>query len=284
MNELHLWWEEILRFSRTHEVEQMDLLVAGGVGLAILLAIVLSTRRREEPADLRNRWVLLAMESEHQTQSLAEAFRKASWDVQLFPPYTTLGEFLSGFNPSLLVVDQARHGNELARLEASEAKVASTPILYLNANQVDRSAVPMRAWLPAKAKTKAILEQAEKLVRARPGKQQLSRKTEVQGPIGPGTLLELLYFQANTQRTGRMEISYHGLSGWLWIERGDVRHAMVAGIEGVEALQAMLNLVDGRFSFVADVPPPTTTIRTPTVFLLHEYARQRDELGKMAGN
>jgi hypothetical protein len=284
MNSFPLWWEEILRFSRTHQVEQMDLLIAGGVGLAILLGIVLSTRRREDSPIVRDRWVLLAVESESQSQLLTEAFRKASWDVQLFPPYTSLGEFLSGFNPSLLVVDQARHGNELARLEASEAKVASTPILYLNANQVDRSAIPMRAWLPAKAKIKSILEQADKLARARPGNLQLSRKTEVRGPIGPGTLLELLYFQANTQRTGRMEISYHGLSGWLWIERGDVRHAMVAGIEGVEALQAMLNLVDGRFSFVADVPPPTTTIRTPTVFLLHEYARQRDELGKMAGN
>jgi len=284
MNSLHLWWEELLRFSRTHEIEQMDLLVAGGVGFAILLAIVLSTRRREDSESVRDRWVLLAVESESQTQTLVDAFKKASWDVQLLPPYASLGEFLSGFNPSLLVVDQAHHGNELARLEASEAKVASTPILFLNAHQVDRSAVPMRAWLSPKAKVRAILEQAEKLARTRPGNLQLSRKTEVQGPIGPGTLLELLYFQANTQRTGRMEISYHGLSGWLWIERGDVRHAMVAGIEGAEALQAMLNLVDGRFSFVADVPPPTTTIRTPTVFLLHEYARQRDELGKMAGH
>lgn len=284
MNELHLWWEEILRFSRTHQVEQMDLLIAGGVGFVVLFGIFLYSRRRDETATGRERWVLLALESDHQIQALVEAFRKASWDVQLLPPLTSLGEFLSGFNPSLLAVDQTRYGAELARLEASEAKVASTPILYLNASQVDRTVVPMRAWLPAKAKPKVILEQADKLVRARPGLTQLSRRTEVRGPIGPGTLLELLYFQANTQRTGRMEISYHGLSGWLWIEKGEVRHAMVANIEGVEALQAMLNLVDGRFSFVADVPPPATTIRTPTVFLLHEYARQRDELGKMAGH
>lgn len=284
MNSFRLWWEEILRFFRTHEVEQMDVVVASGVGLAILSAVVLFSRRREELATGRDRWVLLALESESQTQSLVEAFRKGSWDVQLLPPYTSLAEFAIGFNPSLLVVDQARHGNELSKLEASEAKVASTPILYLNAQQVDRSTVPMRAWLPPKARPKAILEQAEKLARAQPGKLQLSRKTEVRGPLGPGSLLELLYFQANTQRTGRMEISHHGLSGWLWIERGEVRHAMVANIEGVEALQAMLNLSDGRFSFVAEVPPPTITIRTPTVFLLHEYARQRDELGKMAGH
>jgi hypothetical protein len=142
----------------------------------------------------------------------------------------------------------------------------------------------MRAWLPGNAKMKTILERADKLVRGRPSAQQLSRNPQVKGALSQGTLLELLYFQANTQRTGRMEISYGGLSGWLWIKKGDIRHAVVGGIEGTEALNAMLDLVDGRFSFVASVEPPTTTITVPTVFLLHEYARKRDELGKMAGN
>jgi len=142
----------------------------------------------------------------------------------------------------------------------------------------------MRAWLPGNAKLKTIMDRADKLVRGRPSPQQLSRNTQVKGTLGHGTLLELLYFQANTQRTGRMEISYRGLSGWLWIKKGEIRHAVVGGIEGVDAVNAMLDLIEGQFSFVADVEPPTATISAPTVFLLHEYARQRDERGKMAGN
>lgn len=285
MNDIRLWWEEILRFSRTHQVEQTDILIAGAIAAVVLLCIPLFLGRpRRDSGAIRDRWVLLALDPQTESDGLIEIFKKAAWDVQPLPPNSSLTEFLTGFNPTLLLVDQSLFGNELTRLEASEAKVASTPILYLNANQVDRSAMPMRAWLSSNARPKTILEQAERLVRARPGSQQLSRKSEVQGPLGPGTLLELLYFQANTQRTGRMEISYHGLSGWLWIHRGEVKHAVVAGIEGVEALNAMLNLSDGHYSFVANVPPPSTTIRKPTVFLLHEYARQRDELGKMAGN
>ncbi len=279
------WQRELMRIHRTYQIEPIDIVLASGVGLLLLAAIaVFVLRRRGESTEGRERWALLAVESDALAEDLSRVLRKASWDVQRLPPFGSLREFLAGFNPSLLVVDQPRYGAELARLETSEAKVASTPVLYVNATGADHTKAPMRAWLPPKVQPKVVLELAEKLARSRPGLQQLSRMGEVQGPLVQGTLLELLYFQANTQRTGRMEIAYQGLSGWLWIEKGDVRHAMVAGVEGVDALHHMLNLSHGRFAFVADVPPPKTTIRTPTVFLLHEYARQRDELGKMAGN
>jgi hypothetical protein len=284
MPDLLLIWEEVLRFTRTHQVEAKDVIIACAIGFVALLLIALATWRRSELGSGRDRWVLVALDSDGRADDIIDAFRRKEWDVQPLPPDASLAEFLRGFNPSLLVVDQTKYGNELTRLESTDSKVASTPILYLHAKQVDRTAVPMRAWLPGNAKMKTILERADKLVRGRPSAQQLSRNPQVKGALSQGTLLELLYFQANTQRTGRMEISYGGLSGWLWIKKGDIRHAVVGGIEGTEALNAMLDLVDGRFSFVASVEPPTTTITVPTVFLLHEYARKRDELGKMAGN
>jgi hypothetical protein len=284
MPDLSLLWEEVLRFSRTHQAEGKDIMVAGAIGLAILVIITLASWRRSDLGSGRDRWVLVALDPEGRTDDIIHAFRKREWDVQPLPHDAGLAEFLKGFNPSLLVVDQTKYGNELTRLEASDSKVASTPILYLDAMQVDRSAVPMRAYLPGNAKMKTILERADKLVRSRPSPQQLSRNPQVKGTLGQGTLLELLYFQANTQRTGRMEITYRGLSGWLWIKKGEIRHAVVGGVEGVDALNAMLDLVEGQFSFVANVEPPTATISSPTVFLLHEYARKRDELGKMAGN
>lgn len=284
MSDLSLFWEEILRYARTHQVEEKDVVLAGAAGFLVLLVIAFASRRREDKGDVRDRWVLVALEPGSSTDNLVAAFKKRAWDIQLLPSGVGLGEFLTGFHPSLLVVDQMKYGNELTRLEATEARVASTPILFMDANQVDRTAVPMRAWLPGNAKIKLILEQAEKLVRSSPSPQQLSRKTEVQGPLDAGTLLELLYFQANTQRTGRMEISCEDLSGWIWIKRGEIRHAVTGRSEGTKALHILLDLFEGQFSFVADVEPPTTTIHDPTVFLLHEYARQRDERGKMAGN
>ncbi len=284
MVDFHLYWEEILRFAQTHRVEQSDIFVGAGIGLAILVLVILFTIKREAQGEVRDRWVLVALEPGSRTDSILQAFRTKDWDVQLLPPHATLSEFLTGFHPSLLVVDQGIHGNELTRLEATDTKVASTPILYLNSRQGPRSVVPMRAWIAGAGKTKVILEKAEMLVRSAPTPQQLSRKAEVQGPLAPGTLLELLYFQTNTRRTGRMEISYRGLSGWLWIKRGEIRHAVVAGIEGIKALHAMLDLGEGQFSFVAEVDPPKTSIKEPTMFLLHEYARQRDERGKMAGD
>ena len=284
MSQFDLIWQEIQRYFRTHQPEASDFYIAIGVGIVILVVVTILAMRKGDSVDVRSRWILVALEPGSRTDSIVEAFRKKSWDVQILPESAGLGEFLAGFNPSLLLVDQGKYGNELTRLESTEAKVASTPILFLDARQVDRTVVPMRAWLPRNAKIKLILEKADKLIKARPGLQQLSRKAEVEGPLSAGTLLELLYFQANTQRTGRVEVSDGHHSGWIWIQSGEVRHAIVGRAESVEALHVLLDLPRGKFSFVADVPSPKTTIKEPTVFLMHEYARQKDERGKMAGD
>lgn len=284
MPQFELIWQEIQRYYRTHQVEASDIFIGVGIGAVLLAVVTLLALRKGASGDVRERWVLLALGPDDDPEPLAERFRKRNWDVQILPEGAGLEEFLTGFNPTLLVVDQVRYGNLLARMEATESKVASTPILYLDAHQVDRTAVPMRAWLPRGAKLKVVLDRGEKLLKARPSAQQLSRKAEVEGPLGPGALLELLYFQANARRTGRVEVSDGRHSGWIWIQGGEVRHAIVGRAESVEALHVLLDLPRGKFSFVADVPAPVTTIRQPTVFLLHEYARQKDERGKMAGD
>jgi len=117
-----------------------------------------------------------------------------------------------------------------------------------------------------------------------PGPQQLSRLSEVRGPLRQGTILELLYFLANASRTGRVEITTDGVSGWIWLEGGDVRHAVLGREEGVRALNSLLDRDRGQFAFRAGAPAPNRTIKSSTIYLLHEYARLRDEHAKMAGN
>jgi hypothetical protein len=259
--------------------------LAGAACVLALAAIVLLVRRRRSSVELRGRWVLLALASDDRAEDLASEFNKAGWDTQILPPTAGLGEFLAGFHPSLLVVDRSRHGADLARLEVSDARVASTPILLLDVlGAVDRSFQHMRAWVEPNAKISEILEKADKLVIRRPGPQELSRLNEVQGPLRQGTILDLLYFLANARRTGRVEVVSSGLSGWIWLEDGAVRHAVLGRAEGVEALQALLDQDQGQFSFRGGASAPAKSIKQSTIYLLHEYARLRDEHAKMAGN
>jgi hypothetical protein len=258
----------------------------GGAALVLLLAAaVLVSRRRRATVELRSRWVLLALDSDSRAEDLASEFQDAGWDTQILPPDAGLGEFLAGFHPSLLVVDRSRHGADLALLEVADARVASTPILLLDVlGAVDRGAQQMRAWVEPNAKISAILEKAEQLVGRHPGPQQLSRLSEVRGPLRQGTILELLYFLANACRTGRVEIATDGTSGWIWLEGGEVRHAVLGREEGTEALHTLLDRDRGQFSFRAGASAPNRTIKSSTIYLLHEYARLRDEHAKMAGH
>ena len=258
----------------------------GGASCVLALAaVLLLAGRRRRPVDVRARWVLLALSSEDRAEDLATAFNKAGWDTQILPGNTGLMEFLAGFHPSLLVVDRSRHGADLSRLEVSDARVASTPILLLDVlGAVDRNLQHMRAWVEPNAKFSEILEKADKLVSRRPGPKQLSRLDEVQGPLRQGTILDLLYFLANARRTGRVEIASGGETGWIWLEGGEVRHAVLGRVEGWTALHALMDKDQGQFSFRGGASAPIKTIKQSTIYLLHEYARLRDEHAKMAGN
>jgi hypothetical protein len=259
--------------------------LAGAASVLALAAVLLLVGRRRRPVELRARWVLLALGSDDRAEDLAREFNKAGWDTQILPSNIGLGEFLAGFHPSLLVVDRSHHGAELARLEVSDARVASTPILLLDVlGAVDRNLQQMRAWVEPNARISEILEKADKLVSRRPGPQQLSRLNEVQGPLRQGTILDLLYFLANARRTGRVEILSSGVAGWIWLEGGEVRHAVLNRTEGTEALHALLDKDQGQFSFRGGASAPTRSIKQSTIYLLHEYARLRDEHAKMAGN
>lgn len=274
-------WEYIM----TTDPKIVLSVIGGAVAvLALLAAILLSRRRVRGFSEGRNRWVLLALEPGSRSDSLLEAFQKQGWDAQILPSGAGLGEFLGGFHPSLLVLDPSLHGQELASLEISDARVASTPAVLLDDMPVDRKGAPMRAWVGKNARAGEIMRAGAELVALVPGPDQLSRRAEVQGPISPGSLLELLYFLANAHRTGRVEIRTATFAGWIWIEKGEIRHCHSGRSEGVKALHALLDLVQGRFGFRSGVGAPKVTIREPTVYLLHEYARLRDERAKMAGN
>jgi len=252
---------------------KMFTILAGGAGglIALLVAVGIVVRRRRFQ-EIRRRWVLLA--SRH--EALADVLAKAGWDVQKLPEGTRMGEFLPHARPTVVIADQALHSADITSLEVRNAAVASTPVLWLDATVVSRQD-PSRAYLPPASKVSTILETLERLAKVVPGPEQLSRHAEIEGRLGQGRLLELLHFLASARRTGRVEVKVGPESAWMWLEDGQLRHAIAGSLVGVPALYHCLGLVKGTFSFRAGVTPPERRVKENTLTLLHEFARQHDE-------
>jgi len=267
--------EQKAKEADSRQVLKLGLGIAGGLGLLIILLVVVIQRRRVQ--EVRRRWILLATRHE----VLEEVLIKAGWDVQKLPENTRMGEFLPHVRPTVVIADQAQHSADVASLEARNASVASTPVLWLDATLFERSQDPSRAYLPPGSKVSAILEAVGRLATSVPGREQLSRRAEIEGELGEGRLLELLHFLATAQRTGRVEVRRLGDSAWMWFEDGQLRHAEADPLVGIPAVYHCLDLTKGSFAFRAGLPPPTKSIRENSLTLLHEYARQHDEHGKI---
>lgn len=248
--------------------------VAVGVVLLVLFFAYLVQRRRFQ--EVRRRWILLASRRE----GLQDALVKAGWDVQTLPADTRMGDFLPRVRPTIVVADQPEHGRDIATLEAHNASVASTPLLWLDSAVVERAQDPSRAFLSRGARLSTILETVQRLAQAVPGPEQLSRRAEIEGKLGRGRLLELLHFLASARRTGRVEVRTSTDPAWMWFEDGQLRHALAGELSGVAAMYHCLDLERGTFAFSAGVTAPEKSIRENTLTLLHEYARLNDEHAK----
>lgn len=267
--------EKIVEAQKDRERLRWTLAAGATVAFFILLLAFMIQRRRLQ--EVRRRWILLATRHE----DLEETLQKAGWDVQKLPQGSSMAEFLPHVRPSVVVADQARHGSDIAALEAHNAAVASTPVLWLDSTVVERIQDPSRAFLPPGAKVSVILETLQRLGQFVPGPEQLSRRAEIEGKLGQGRLLELLHFLASARRTGRVEVRTTTDPAWMWFEDGQLRHALAGSLSGVPAMYYCLDLDRGTFSFRSGVTAPEKSVRENTITLLHEYARLHDEHGKI---
>lgn len=283
-NGIRVTTASILRAERRNEAvserRRMRWMVAAAVCVALLVLFMAFLVQRRRLQEVRRRWVLLATRHD----DLEEALVKAGWDVQKLPHGTRMAEFLPHVRPTVVVADQPRHGPDIGSLEAHNAAVASTPVLWLDSTVVERIQDPSRAFLPPGSKTSSVLDTVQRLAQVVPGPDQLSRRAEIEGKLGQGRLLELLHFLASARRTGRVEVRTSTDQAWMWFEDGQLRHALAGRLSGIEAMYHSLDLERGTFSFRAGVTAPEKSVRENTITLLHEYARIHDEHAKIPRN
>jgi hypothetical protein len=110
-------------------------------------------------------------------------------------------------------------------------------------------------------------------------KQDAEAGTEVgfRGVIRKVGLEDLIQLECMNCKSTLLEISNDKLRGRIYIERGEIIHAVASGLTGEPALQRLLALRGGEFSLKAPEQPERRTIHNQWMQLLMEAAQIRDE-------
>lgn len=87
-------------------------------------------------------------------------------------------------------------------------------------------------------------------------------------------LLQVLHFG---KRTAAVRVERRGQSGALYVEDGEIVHALQGWREGTEAFKEIVTWKGGSYSVESDTPAPARTVAEPFNFLLLEAMRQVDE-------
>ncbi|NLG09676.1 MAG: DUF4388 domain-containing protein [Deinococcales bacterium] len=99
----------------------------------------------------------------------------------------------------------------------------------------------------------------------------------IQGQIEEGVLVNLLQYLNLNSATGVLRLqSGRGLPGEIYTDGGQVVHAALRGVEGVQALVALLAWREGSFGFQSNVRSPKRSVHKPLEALLLEVAYETD--------
>ena len=98
-----------------------------------------------------------------------------------------------------------------------------------------------------------------------------------QGVLRKVGLQDVIQMECLGRNSSVLEITNPQASGRLYIEDGNIIHAIVGSLTGERALQKLLSFSGGSFQLLPFESPAQRTIHGPWEFLLMEAARVRDE-------
>jgi two-component system, chemotaxis family, chemotaxis protein CheY len=103
------------------------------------------------------------------------------------------------------------------------------------------------------------------------------------GTLRDFPIVDVVQVLSMTQKSGLLNLRKRQQVAGIALERGEVRHAWLDEQEGEEAFYRLLRWDDATFSFDSGRAPQKVTVTTPTLTLLMEGARRKDETKYVEG-
>jgi hypothetical protein len=99
------------------------------------------------------------------------------------------------------------------------------------------------------------------------------------GNLAQLSLLDILKMLSSGNRTGRLDISQGAKTGEIYLQQGNLVHAVTGVQIGEKGVYTLLGWLEGDFSFIPEIEPPEQSIDTTTEQILLEASRQAEQWG-----
>ncbi|MCD6425954.1 MAG: DUF4388 domain-containing protein [Anaerolineales bacterium] len=101
----------------------------------------------------------------------------------------------------------------------------------------------------------------------------------LRGNLAQLSLLDILKMLSAGNRSGRLDIRQGAKSGEIYLQYGNLVHAVSGTHLGEQVVYTLMGWLEGDFSFTPDVEAPEQSISVSTEQILLEAARQADQWG-----
>jgi hypothetical protein len=101
----------------------------------------------------------------------------------------------------------------------------------------------------------------------------------LRGNLAQLSLLDIIRMLSFGKRSGRLDIRQGAKTGEIYLESGNIIHAVTGTQMGEQGVYTLMSWLEGDFSFTPDVEPPDTSITETTEQLMLEAARMAEQWG-----
>lgn len=182
------------------------------------------------------------------------------------------------FQPNVLMA-YSKDAKKLEEALGKHAALANTPVIYLGEKPprlTEGHGVRLH-WMLG-GNDKALSECLATALRRSPKSIRHGVRSEgMRGELTGGGLWEVLHFLAVLRKSGSLHIETANLKGEVRLARGEILFARMGDMADAEAVAAMLDLGEGRFSFV-ETRGVSQGKGLNTEKLLLDWAKHRDEI------
>ncbi|MDR2592635.1 MAG: SH3 domain-containing protein [Chitinispirillales bacterium] len=293
-------------------VEEAKTLVFGllALGIVVLIVSVIVTLRHIKTERMRNIYVqknalILAKESKHvqymltnATATMEHCFAEIGFNVSVAKDSVTARNHIENNMPDLILVDWDFETAIFAKIDNLFVRLMPQNMPhFLFYNVPDPTSVPPGKALRNvnflglsivdrdifKVVTPLLIHKGD--AGSANDMQKGLQRCALEGEIAGGNLLEVLQFIEIGSKTGCLMVETRGPFGLVYFSDGRIIYAAAKGpdggpIYGVEGVYEILNQPMGKFRFITNKQPKVANLNLPTLSVLMEWTKEKDEAHK----
>ncbi|MEI6219385.1 MAG: response regulator, partial [bacterium] len=227
--------------------------------------------------------ILIVDPTEGSTSIMAAPLMKYGYDIQTAATSEVASTLLATFNPDLILCDRDLPGGDgiafcekvKGRPETSHMKVI---VLSARKGGKEYAAESLRAgaddFLPKPVDLEVLFLKIRQIMSATRGYEE---KDGIRGLLREMSFVDMIQILSAGGKSKEIVLTNGDKEGCVYIDGGEVVHAAVGNVVGVEAFAQLMHWTDGEFVMKQCASFPDRTINSPAMFLLMQGAKAIDE-------